>query len=257
MSDEWLKQAEGIITKVLQEARPELLAAHGNIEGEVKEDNSPVTALDKKLEQQLRETLLQFDGGVPVVGEEYGGEANGTHWLVDPIDGTESFIRGLPFFRNMVTLIHDGEPVFAIVYRPTTGDLYTASKGKGARKNGQAIQASNRPLSQSTIDILAAEYTVPLLQALNGKIRGFKRINEFAYVAEGKVDAMLACSGRSGPWDNAPRGLLLQEAGLRVATIGASGFDYKNDKYLAANPAVFDELMGIAANVITETGAAG
>lgn len=253
MSDEWLNQAEAAITKVLQEARPELLAAHGNVEEEVKSDNSPVTMLDRKLEQQLREALMQFDASIPVVGEEYGGEASGTYWLVDPIDGTESFIRGLPFFQNLVALIHDNEPVFALVHKPLIGDVYTARKGQGALKNGQAIQASTRPLSQSIVDILAGEYTGQLLQALSGKIKGFKRINELVYVAEGKIDAMISCSDRSGPWDNAPRMLLLQEAGLKVANIGSKSFDFTNGYYIAANPAIFDELMSMAANVVVRT----
>lgn len=254
MTDDWLKQAQTVITNVLLAARPEILAAHGKIDEELKADDSPVTALDRQLEQQLREALTQLDASIPIVGEEYGGDAAAdTFWLIDPIDGTESFIRGLPFFRSMVALVQNNEPLFTLVYRPTTNDIYTAAKGKGAFKNDVQIYASKRPLKQTTIDVLAPQYIGGLMTEFNTKLKGFKRINEFAYVAEGKIDAMLSMSRRSGPWDHVPRGLLLQEAGLRVGTVGGDGFDFRNGSYLAANPEIFDELMAIVQRAVAAT----
>lgn len=254
MTNERLDQIQTILTDILVAFRPEILAAHGKIDEELKGDNSPVTELDKKLERQLREALVAFDPSIPVIGEEYGGEADGsTFWLIDPIDGTESFIRGLPYVRNMVALIENDQPMFTVVYMPVTDDTYIAVRGKGAYKNGVAIHASKRPLSRTAIDIIAPQYIGNLANALQGKIQSFKRINEFTYVAEGKIDAVLYCSQRSGPWDHAPRGLLLQEAGLKVATIGSTVFDYRSGNFLAANPEVFDVLMETVTSVISFT----
>jgi fructose-1,6-bisphosphatase/inositol monophosphatase family enzyme len=256
---EFFDQAQAVIMAVLDAAKPEILATSGNVAEEIKEDKTPVTALDKKLEEQLREALTKFDASIPIIGEEYGGDTeNSSFWLVDPIDGTESFIRGLPFMRNMVTLIDNNEPVFALVNKPVTNDLFTAVKDKGAFKNGEKLQVSNRPLGRAWIELsvtLSAAHSTDMLLELKKKINGFRQYGDFSFVAEGKVDGILHYKPGGQAWDYAPRGLLLKEAGARVENIGTDSYDYRNFDFVAANPVIFDDVMQVIIRTLANSDA--
>ncbi len=106
---DFLAGAEECIHAFFMSNRPAVLAAYGNITEDIKNDHTPVTAMDIRLETELRPILEKFAPGIGFEGEETGKTGNSeTFWLVDPIDGTESFIRGLPFMRHMVTLIDGG-----------------------------------------------------------------------------------------------------------------------------------------------------
>lgn len=246
--------AQACIEKVVRDYRPIILEAHGKIDPSIKPDATPVTEFDKQLEQNLRDALTAFDSSIGFEGEELGKSGNtDTFWLIDPIDGTESFVRGLPFVRNLVTLISDNKPVFTLVYRPIDDELFIASEGNGATKNGEALHVSNRPLSRAWIDV-SAPVTAPgsdiLLKALKPHINGFRIIGEFTYAVEGKIDAHLLYKAGGGPWDYAPRALLFREAGGKVANLGTDTYDFRNNDVLMANPAIFDELMNIIVNAI-------
>lgn len=244
---DWLKHADRAITTVFQAVRPELLAAHGKIEHELKEDNSVVTDLDKSIELKLREALKKFDSSIGLWGEEHAREGNtDTFWLIDPIDGTESFIRGLPSPRNMVTLIDHGQVVHTLVYKFVTDQLYQATAGQGSVCNDQPVHVSDRPLSRAWIEI-----AMPFDKANNAKrlanirshINGFAITFDFPLVAHGYIDGFITCGSGGGPWDWAPRALLIQEAGGKVANLGSTEYDYRNHDFIATNPIIFDKLM--------------
>ncbi|GAC1386582.1 MAG: inositol monophosphatase family protein [Candidatus Saccharimonadales bacterium] len=241
-----LEKARDFIIQQFQLYRPRLLEAYGNVSEEIKYDQTPVTKLDGEIEDLLRRSLLKFDDRIGMVGEELGQSGSKkTFWLIDPIDGTESFIRGIPFARNMVTLIDDGQPVLTVVYKFVTDELYTAITGAGAYKNGQRIYVSQRSLSRSWVE-LSAPFTdqsvVPLLQQIRQFSNGFRMIGDFTLVVEGKVDIMLMYNSGGGDWDYAPRALLMQEAGGTVTNIGSDHFDYRNHDIIGANPTAYAEL---------------
>ena len=247
MTIDHLQQAQDFIIAQFKLARPKLLEAFGNIDETIKGDLTVVTQLDKQIEQDLRDACKKFDPSIGFVGEEYGQAGNAdTFWLIDPIDGTESFIRGIPFARNIVTLIEAGKPVMVVVYKFVTDEWFTAIAGQGAFKNGQAIHCSQRPLSRTWVE-LSSPFTdptaVPVINAVRKLTNGYRMIGDFTLTAEGKVDALLLYKTAGGDWDCAPRALLMQEAGAKVANIGSTEYDYKNHDFLAANPAIFDELM--------------
>jgi fructose-1,6-bisphosphatase/inositol monophosphatase family enzyme len=241
--------AQACIEKVVRDYRTTILEAHGKIDPSIKPDATPVTEFDKELEQKLRDALTAFDSSIGFEGEELGKSGNdNTFWLIDPIDGTESFVRGLPFVRNIVTLISNNKPVFTLVYRPIADELFIASEGNGATKNGIALQVSPRSLERTWIDI-SAPVTAPgsdaLLKTLKPYINGFRIMGEFTYVVEGKVDAHLLYKAGGGPWDYAPRALLFKEAGGKVANLGTDTYDFRNNNVLMANEVVFNELMDL------------
>src|ERR1700749_3728126 len=104
---------------------------------EQKSDNSPVTAFDRESEQHIRQ-ILQSDPQIqwPVLGEEFGGDTAGSpyRWLVDPIDGTMPFSRGLPFFGTLVAFEETGKKsLVGAIQLPVYAELYTAARGLGAR----------------------------------------------------------------------------------------------------------------------------
>jgi myo-inositol-1(or 4)-monophosphatase len=246
-TNDFFIQAQGVIERVFRSVREELIAASGNIDTDRKSDNTVVTRLDHEVEAKLREALLAFDGAIGIEGEELGVEGSrDTFWLLDPIDGTDAFTRGLPYYRNMASLIHNGEVIFAMVYRPVTDELYVAAKGDGAFRNGQQIKVSERTLKESRIELHYSKQnpqTWRLLERLSPSVEGLRISGDFLTVAEGKQDALLVYRMKWGTWDSAPRALLIQEAGGRVANLGKTSFDYTDPNFLAANPVIFDELM--------------
>ena len=252
---EFFAAAQGCIEQVVRQYRPKILEAHGKIDPSIKPDATPVTLFDEELEQLLRDALGSFDASIGFEGEELGKSGNeNTFWLIDPIDGTESFVRGLPFVRNMVTLIDNNEPVFTLVYRPITDELIVASKGNGAFNNGQPIHVSSRQLSRSWVDLsapLTSDGAVAIVRAIRPHINGFRTIGEFTYVAQGQVDGQLIYESGGGPWDYAPRALLVQEAGGRVSNIGTDTYNFRNNNVLLANPLIFDDLMAIITDTIS------
>jgi myo-inositol-1(or 4)-monophosphatase len=248
---DFLNQAEKHIRLTLDKLRPQLLEAQGNIEHRLKDDKSVVTALDTLVEDRLRADLATFDQGIGFSGEEGGTDYNQTtFWLVDPIDGTEPFIRGLPFATNMITLIHEGEPIMSIINNFALGDYYLAIKGQGAMCNGHAIHVSERALDRAWImmgAIPGAPGVAGLETLLDSKTKALRRYGgagyEYSMIASGAVEARVTYHGHGEPWDFAPGALLVQEAGGRAANIGATTYDYRKLDHIISNAVVFDELM--------------
>lgn len=251
-NQDFFAQAQEVLLEVSKAKRPDILTAHGNIVPEIKSNLTPVTVLDQELEELYREALSKLDANIGFHGEELGAEGNtNTFWLIDPIDGTENLVRGLPNVRNMVTLIHNDEPVFAFVYRPISDELFVATKGGGAFKNGVRQQMVERPLNRSLLELsvpIDEPGAAEIWQAVFAKVFAFK-ISDFLHVVEGKLDGHIVYKSKGGIWDYVPRALLIAEAGGRVANIGLDTYDYRNMDFLATHPAHFDELMSVINSV--------
>src|SRR5689334_7873292 len=99
---------------------------------DLKADESPVTVADRETEQFLRDAITKRFPGHAVLGEEYGETGAGAshRWIVDPIDGTRSFVRGVPLYGVMIGLEREGEPVLGVVNIPALGDVVTAAQGE-------------------------------------------------------------------------------------------------------------------------------
>ncbi len=259
-SSDALLQAKDAICKILDELKPELMKHFGKIEFEDKPDNTLVTILDRKTEEELHARLQKFDSSIGFVGEETGSHNPGnTFWLVDPIDGTEQYVRGEPFCSNMVTLIDNGQPVLAVINEFAANKCYWAIKGGGAYCNDKRIKVGNRPLNRAMIELETKAYEpsgIAMLQAIRKPI--FSAINfaasghSFAGVARGMYEARIVYNGYGKTWDFAPGCLLVSEAGGKVANIGSDNYDYQNLELIAASPSVFDELQKIATQVASQ-----
>jgi histidinol-phosphatase len=197
---------------------------------ERKSDGSPVTAFDREAEQQIR-VILQSDPEHiwPVLGEEFGGDTAGSQyrWVVDPIDGTMPYSRGLPYFGTLVAFEEtDAKRALAgAIQLPAFGELYTAARGLGAHCNAAAIKvAPRRDLADCMVSAPEIQkFRVAGLEEgyerLGGAVRYFRGNGDcwmHAMAARGAVDAVVEFS--LNRWDIAATEVIVEEAGGRFFT---------------------------------------
>jgi len=120
---------------------------------EFKQDESPVTNADKHAEKLIREEIRKKYPSHGIIGEEFGIENHDSDivWIIDPIDGTQSFIHGVPFYTTLIGILVDGIPSVGIIYAPALGEMVTAATGEGITLNGNACKTrSCKDLSKAT-----------------------------------------------------------------------------------------------------------
>jgi len=203
---------------------------------EKKPDRSPVTAADREAEAAVLAELLGAFPHASVLAEESGTRAGdpGLRWIVDPLDGTRGFTRGGAFWGPLVALEHEGEVVVGATALPVTGDVYWASKGKGAFKNGERLRVSGvDDWSEATVSLgeMRMLFGPPHGEAVMALVRdaasarGYGDVAAALMVLEGRADAWLEAGVQI--WDIAPMKILFEEAGGRftdlagVPTIGS------------------------------------
>ena len=238
--------AQTLVADVFKGFRDELLSVFGKSEHTSKPDGSPVTIYDVKVEEALRARLAESFPGVGFEGEETGifGNRN-TYWLVDPIDGTSSFIRGLPFSTNMAALVHDGVVIAAVIYDFVHDVMYTALKGKGAFKNDQPIHLNTtRQTGNLFIYSMTGFGFSHIKEALNEL--GMRTLlpvgasgHEYAMLAEGKIDGVVILRKGQGLHDNAPGVLLAEEAGAVMLPYDDETGVYRS-QFVLGTPLVVD-----------------
>lgn len=246
---DFFDHADKHIRKVLLELRPTLLKGFGTIEHHLKDDKSVVTEMDVMVEERLKAAMDELDPSISFGGEETGLDPSlSTFWLVDPIDGTEAFTRGLPFSTNMICLIADHQPVMSVIYNFFTDEYFLAIKGRGATRNGHAIHVSDRPINRAYIVATGDWHQVGVpnfVPGLRPKVAGLPKLHasgcENTYIAQGAFDGTIVATGK-GAWDHAPGMLLIQEAGGRVENWNSSTYDYRDMQIVAGNPTLFDDL---------------
>lgn len=237
---------------VIRRVREMLLPHYGNIPFTEKNPNGKenvLTELDLSVENFLREEFKNIYPDISFVGEEYGGDrAAKKFWLVDPIDGTAHFMRGLPFCSTLVALIENGEVIFSAVYDFVNDTMYHAEKDGGAYKEGESISVSTRPFRVSRIEVSIELNEPARLQKFIELKNGCHIFHvgasgiELAMVASGKLDGSIHLGPGSKDYDVTAGLLLIKEAGGVVKNIGKQTYDYRNIDFIATNPIIFKEL---------------
>lgn len=251
MSDDFINLAEKEIVALLRSARAELMESFGNVEFTKKSDQTVVTHLDNQLEEQLNDLFHKLDPGIGVEGEELGQRGSRqTYWLVDPIDGTEQFIRGIPTPRTQICLVDNGIVVWSLLDYFARDELFVAKRGKGATCNGVKVQMTYRPLERSWIEIgmnLFEDDFFPKLLELRKYVAGLSIARDPSLLFTGKIDGIVAFNGDvgGGPWDYAPRSLFYEESGAKLTNFASDSYDFTNKDFLVAHPDNFDNLMKI------------
>jgi histidinol phosphatase-like enzyme (inositol monophosphatase family) len=218
---------------------------------ETKADHSPVTIADKKTEEAIRTDLTRAFPDHGIVGEEFGEAFPDREfvWTIDPIDGTRSFVRGIPLFGTLVALLERGEPVLGIAVLPALDETYVAAKGLGAYCDGHLLRVANtQSLDQALVcsgDTPAFESAgkLPYQQELfrrSGLVRGYSDCFGHLMVVRGAVDAMV--DPLVSIWDIAPLISLITEAGGTYFDFeGNSSLNSKS--FLTCNPALKSALL--------------
>ncbi len=202
-----------------------------------KSDNSPVTEADVAANKYITEHLQRLAPEIPIIAEE--DEEQGSHlhdmfFLVDPLDGTRSFVRGEPEFTVNIGLIEGGKPVFGVIYCPPQEILYYGMVGQGAYKKiagGVAQKIAVRQPPSDGISVVRSrshpsKQTNEYLEKLHIKelVSGSSSV-KFCMVAEGAAD-IYPRFGRTMEWDTAAGHAILQAAGGRVETTEGNPLTY-------------------------------
>jgi histidinol-phosphatase len=196
---------------------------HGGFEVALKPDETPVTEADREGERAIREVIRRAFPDDGFLGEELGAEGSReVRWIIDPIDGTKNFVRGIPFWAVLIGLEEHGDVTLGVMLNPVTGDLLTARRGGGAFVNGSRVRVSDTTELGQALLVHAGLGLVRQTRYWNGMVRlidatarqrGFGDYYGYALVAEGKAEVYAEVDLQ--PWDLAPAKILVEEAGGR------------------------------------------
>jgi histidinol-phosphatase len=190
---------------------------------EFKDDDTPVTAADHAAERLIRDRISAKYPGHAVVGEEYGaqGAEGASHrWIVDPIDGTKAFVRGVPLYAVLIGLEIEGICEAGAAYFPALDEMLHAATGLGCRFNGRVVRvAETETLADGIVSFTDAksfeqygrEGEWHRIRSAAGDARGWSDAYGHALVATGRVEVML--DPIMNPWDCGPFPPILREAG--------------------------------------------
>ena len=223
---------------------------------ETKPDGTPVTLFDRNAEQQIRTYLAKHQPHPwPVLGEELGDDSKGARyrWVIDPIDGTRSYARGLPTFGTLLALedVVEKRALVGAMHLPAMNETYSAARGTGAWCNGQRIHvAQSRPLRQCMISAPPEHYfrlagiadSEAQLRAQVPQLRCYADCWAHAMVARGSLDAVVEF--RLARWDIAASEVLIEEAGGSVQIWNAPHAPGKYD-WIIGSPTAADEVKKI------------
>ena len=226
MNPDWRIRYDLAVT-VAQEAGA-VAFGHFNsaLEVELKQDASPVTLADRQTEALLRSRLLAAFPGDGFLGEESGAQAGSTgfRWIIDPIDGTRNFVRGIPLWATLVGLEYQGEQIAGIAYVPALGLLYRALRGDGTYCGERRICVSNIDALGDSLMFYSSlswfikagyQQTFEKLAQLVQRQRGFGDFYGFVLVAQGSGEIMVEYGVH--PWDVAAIRVIVEEAGGRFS----------------------------------------
>jgi histidinol-phosphatase len=227
---------------------------NAGVHPDYKQDDSPVTIADKLSEEYIRRKIEQRYPAHAIVGEEYGVKeaAGASHrWLIDPIDGTRSFIRGVPLYGVLIGLEIEGVPAVGAAYYPATDELLVAASGEGCHWNG-------KPARVSTVSDLSRAF-VSCSDFGNFEVYGradaWLRLSRKTYARVGWSDAfgyLLVATGRlevmldpvTNPWDCGPFVPILQEAGGYFGDWNGTATNH-GGQGLATNAALKEQVIAL------------
>lgn len=193
------------------------------LQPDMKPDDTPVTAADRKAEELIRTRIQKHFPGHRIVGEEFGSQGADLQapcWWIDPIDGTKAFIRGVPLYGVLIGLEIEGRIAVGVAYFPALDEMVYAAEGCGCHLNGRRCRVSpTRTLARSMVSFTNAASFRPA-----GREAAWQRILSSAYHCVGWSDAYghaLVATGRlelmldpvMNPYDCGPFPVILREAG--------------------------------------------
>jgi histidinol-phosphatase len=215
---------------------------------ERKTDSTPVTEADLRVEAELRRLLSNERSADALLGEEEGATGEGARrWLLDPIDGTRNYTRGIPIWATLIALAIQGRVEAGVVSAPALGRRWWAERGGGAFADGVPTRVSTVDRIEDAVLSFALDQPLPEIAARAWHVRGIGDFWAHMLVAEGAVDGAIDAIG-VGAWDLAAVQIVVEEAGGRFSDFaGEARFDAGTG--LSSNGHLHDQLL---ASVATE-----
>jgi histidinol phosphatase-like enzyme (inositol monophosphatase family) len=220
----WAREID--VCRTVARRAGELALAHAarGVEREDKKDDSPVTIADRECERLIVSELRAAFPEDGFLGEEGSNDRgrSGRRWIVDPIDGTRDFLRGLPTWSNLIALEAGGEVVLGVCNMPARGELYWAVRGQGAFLDDRPIRVSTIDRRDRAIltltafsDLAASPLAGGILDymARYWAVRSMGGCQDAALVVSGRAEAWIELNAKA--WDLAPFLVLAEEAGAR------------------------------------------
>lgn len=222
------------------------------LEVDTKADDSPVTIADRSAEQAIREAITHRFPEHSILGEEDGGNLRqeGPLWIIDPIDGTKTFIRGVPLYTTLVAFLWDGVPQAGVIFAPATGEMVSAYHGGGAwdEKNRPCTVAGDVKLSQawfgttdpSDLYRRHPDFTAAMLRDC-GATRTWA--DGYGYLLLARGDLHIMVDPILAPWDVAALGVVIREARGVFSDFSGETHSLGESAIAAATPALHDACL--------------
>ena len=224
-----------------------------------------VSEVDGAAEKAIIKTILDTYPNHSILAEESGTQGDQEQpeflWIIDPLDGTTNFLHGFPQYSVSIALMHKGVLNQAVVYDPTSDELFIASRGRGAYLNDRRLRVSKRTkLSDSLIgtgfpfrDFTHMDAYMAMFKDIVPRTVGIRRPGsaalDLAYVAAGRYDGFWEIG--LSPWDIAAGCLLITEAGGLVGDLEGNETHIECGRIVAGNPKVFGQLLQVIAPHLT------
>jgi histidinol-phosphatase len=214
-----------------------------------KADSTPVTEVDTAVEEAIREALARERPEDAILGEEHGTKGEGSRrWIVDPIDGTRNYSRGVPVWATLIALEEDGELRLGLVSAPALGRRWWAERGAGAYADGDRVHVSAIRTVADAVLCFALEQPVPSLAHRAWHARAYGDFWAHMLVAEGAADGAIDALGVS-LWDLAAVQVIVEEAGGRFT-------DFRGERRadggsaISSNGRLHDELLRAVSELV-------
>lgn len=232
---------------------------------EIKADRSPVTAADREAENAVRRVLERAFPEEGFLGEEAGEcGPRDRRWIVDPIDGTRNFVRGIPLFATLVAYEQDGVVMTGVVHAPAMGELLYAQRGCGAfdgrqqrLRVSQVAELSEAMLLFGGLNVLREHGLWAAFERLvdrSERQRAFGDYFGYTFIARGQAEAMLETDVK--PWDLAALQVIVEEAGGRFTDVEGNATIYGGSA-VASNGHVHDAILRVVRGAGEEYGKDG
>lgn len=220
----------------------------GSIDFETKADGSPVTEADKAAERYLREQITLAFPTDTIVGEEEEDRqgTSGRSWIIDPIDGTKSFTRGVPLYGTLLAVIDEHGPAIGVVVLPALDEVIAAGRGLGCTHNGRATSVSEHDGSTPPYVMTSGPEYWPAQSKLGQAamddvvLRTWGDAYGYVLVATGRAEAMVDPVGVN-LWDIAPMQVIIPEAGGQVSDEDGNPWE-PGKSFVASNGHVHDQV---------------
>ena len=248
MTENHMKELLAVALQAAKSARELILSYYnGDFDIEIKADQTPVTVADRKAEQVIRKTINSAFPDHGIFGEEYGADSKDNEylWLVDPIDGTKSFVKRYGMFSTQIALMHRGELILGVSCAPAMDELVWATRGGGAfDANGQLHISQVNSIGQASISTgniqsLAADKRWTALGRILtqcNRTRGYGDYYHYHRLAAGQLDAVIESDVNI--LDIAALYVIVTEAGGLFTDMDGRRPDLDTRSVLAAAPAL-------------------